>query len=405
MEKWYNLKFNIKKNVSEDKDCDEQLGLNYNNRKKCIVIDFFEEKCDYNNFYCMFRLKEWIDGKKINWEDIDENVQNIFYPMRKFKKRIVIRDSFLLEHEDFFQLKNSIRFIESIEPISYKIIALKKNRFLFEKFWEKLSDQEKVQNIDCLLNSYLIEYFEPEFTRLKKIISDQIKENIIDAICFSKKGIELLIKYSDFFIPIVKKKCCNIFWLKSHYIAEALPILENNESKLNWISLNFGNFEVLKFLEKHPDKINWSYLSENKDAIPILEKNLDKINYFYISNNPNAIHLLEKYIEDGDLENKIYWGPSNEINPNKISIHKLCSNKNGIRILEKLLEIYGETYVHKLNWKSLSSNPNAICLLEKYKQFIDYSKIVLNPAIFEVDYDFLKKRMDIIRSELLYKFL
>jgi hypothetical protein len=47
--------------------------------------------------------------------------------------------------------------------------------------------------------------------------------------------------------------------------------------------------------EKHPDKINWVYLSGNPNAIHILEKNIDKIDWHMLSINPNAIHILEKY--------------------------------------------------------------------------------------------------------------
>ena len=32
----------------------------------------------------------------------------------------------------------------------------------------------------------------------------------------------------------------------------------------------------------------------NPNAIPILEKNIDKINWLYLSSNPNAISLIEQ---------------------------------------------------------------------------------------------------------------
>ena len=40
------------------------------------------------------------------------------------------------------------------------------------------------------------------------------------------------------------------------------------------------------------DKINWSELSGNPNAIPLLEKHMDKIDWEGLSLNPNAIHLL-----------------------------------------------------------------------------------------------------------------
>jgi hypothetical protein len=49
------------------------------------------------------------------------------------------------------------------------------------------------------------------------------------------------------------------------------------------------------------DKINWSYLSDNPNAVEFLKANLDKIDWFYLSGNSNAIHLLEKN------QDKINW--------------------------------------------------------------------------------------------------
>lgn len=49
------------------------------------------------------------------------------------------------------------------------------------------------------------------------------------------------------------------------------------------------------------DKINWSWLSQNPNAIHFLEENLDKIDWKMLSLNPSAIHLLEKN------QHKINW--------------------------------------------------------------------------------------------------
>ncbi len=62
-------------------------------------------------------------------------------------------------------------------------------------------------------------------------------------------------------------------------------------------------------------KINWSYLSNNPNAISLLEKNFDKINWYNLSSNPNAISLLEA-------------------NPDKIVWCELSKNPNAISLLE-----------------------------------------------------------------------
>jgi len=92
----------------------------------------------------------------------------------------------------------------------------------------------------------------------------------------------------------------------------------------------------------------------NPNAIHLLEKNPDKISWSDLSRNPNAIHLIEQNMD------KIYWGC-------------LCLNPNAIHLLEQDL--------YKIYWNFLSRNPN----------------------IFELDYAFLKKRMDILREELMMK--
>ena len=42
------------------------------------------------------------------------------------------------------------------------------------------------------------------------------------------------------------------------------------------------------------DKLNWSCLSCNPNAIHLLEQNIDKIVWHCLSENPNAIHLLQQ---------------------------------------------------------------------------------------------------------------
>jgi len=44
-------------------------------------------------------------------------------------------------------------------------------------------------------------------------------------------------------------------------------------------------------LEKNQDKIDWVYLSENPNAIPMLEKNQDKINWSWLSENPSIFKI------------------------------------------------------------------------------------------------------------------
>ena len=53
----------------------------------------------------------------------------------------------------------------------------------------------------------------------------------------------------------------------------------------------------------------------------------------------------------------------------------------------------------------LSSNPNAINIIEKNKNKINYRLLSENPSIFELDYDYLDKRCNIFKEELIKKTL
>ena len=68
------------------------------------------------------------------------------------------------------------------------------------------------------------------------------------------------------------------------------------------------------------NKLNWHFLSNNKNAIGLLEQNMDKISWYNLSFNENAIYILEQNID-------------------KISWNALSENPNGIRLLEQNIDI------------------------------------------------------------------
>jgi hypothetical protein len=144
------------------------------------------------------------------------------------------------------------------------------------------------------------------------------------------------------------------------------------------------NFSALaiQLLEKHQDKIfwwkweHWHWLCTNPCAIDLLERNPEKIHWDYLSMNPNAIHLLER-------------------NQDKIDWNRLSGNPDAIHLLEQNQD--------KINWRHLSLNPSAIHLLEHNQNKIDWDYLASNPSMFELDYDFFFRRMNIIRQELMAK--
>ena len=68
-------------------------------------------------------------------------------------------------------------------------------------------------------------------------------------------------------------------------------------NKLNWSYLS-RNPNAIHLLENNLDKVNWKFLSKNPNAIPILEKNLDKVDWFYLSHNPNIFTYDYKAMKD-----------------------------------------------------------------------------------------------------------
>ena len=56
-----------------------------------------------------------------------------------------------------------------------------------------------------------------------------------------------------------------------------------------------------------------------------------------------------------------------------------------------------------IDWNRLSLNPNAMCILEKNTDKIDWYALSWNTSIFNINYKFMKERMNIIKEELIMK--
>ena len=63
--------------------------------------------------------------------------------------------------------------------------------------------------------------------------------------------------------------------------------------------------------------------------------------------------------------------------------------------------IYQKKNQDKIDWGCLSLNPNAIHLLEKNPDKIYWICLSKNEGTYELNYNFLKERMDIIREDLM----
>ena len=126
-----------------------------------------------------------------------------------------------------------------------------------------------------------------------------------------------------------------------------------------------------------------------------------------LSSNYNAIHLIENHTE-------------------YINYEYLASNVNGIDIIDRNLEFIKSNYFPNGNgvdqhwWirptleyrinnfkQNLCRNPNSIEFLKKYPEYL-CTKILTNPSIFEINWDYLKSKFNYIsykEEEIINKYL
>ncbi len=261
------------------------------------------------------------------------------------------------------------------------ILKMKKDLMNFEHRWKLLDwiDENKLKWFGLSQNPNAM-----------FLIENNIKNNDIGLLYLNPSAYYLLKK--DFFIEdeyglgfylnFLDKYNIQIQNRRSNneisYSQLAIPFFEKKPDRcLYWFILS-SNPAAIHLLENNFEKIDWNMLSENPAAIHLLEKNSEKICWINLSKNPAAIHLLEK-------------------NPEKIDWNWLSKNPSAIHLLENNM--------NKINWNLLSLNPakGAIRLLEKNKHKIDWISMSRNPGIFELDYDFFYRRMNIIRKELMEK--
>ena len=147
------------------------------------------------------------------------------------------------------------------------------------------------------------------------------------------------------------------------------------------------------------DKIDCDLLSTNPNAIDLLKEKQDKINWNRLSLNPNAIDLLKEKIKNNQkfsfvnikkflkkkyfnirnfLKIKYYkYLLSTYTNPNDFLTQTPAFNWffNCLNCLNKELTINK----NKINWNTLSKNPNAISLLKENQDKINWFEMSKNP--------------------------
>jgi hypothetical protein len=133
------------------------------------------------------------------------------------------------------------------------------------------------------------------------------------------------------------------------------------------------------------NKLQWKMLSANKNSLELLKENIDKIDWFWILmyNHSSNNDKIETFLKDSTVTNRIDWTFfSSESSPcaisileqnienDKLSWKELSTNPNAIHMLEANPD--------KIEWKELSRNPNAIHLLEANPDKIDWRELSKN---------------------------
>eukprot|EP00960_Hanusia_phi_P063379 765467-Hanusia_phi.AAC.1 len=150
-------------------------------------------------------------------------------------------------------------------------------------------------------------------------------------------------------------------------------ILERIKYVTRWVHINkCRDPKVLKFLYENPTEIMWDVLGENEAAIDFLEENIDNPEMVWsaLSANLTGSHLLRNNLE------KVDWY-SIRI---RDSICPGIFNKDGLDLIRENIE---QVY-QKINWSALSEIPEAIDILERYPEMIDYEVICNTPAAFDI---------------------
>ncbi len=305
------------------------------------------------------------------------------------------------------------------------------HRWRMKEWVKTIFEREKDYYLQFLaLNPNGVFYMESVFKE-REHISDHLKSHLIGNLCMNPSAQYLLQRNPEWI------HYCSLSNNKSSW---AMDILKKNPNEIHWDSLCSNPYAI--------DILN-EYFNEYKSKYHVLNDYLEecKINSLYVTANTEAMHIVEHYLqlylnecdsfpdephlfEDEYNQDNYLWR-----NPSAISIienyyfkydwyiswERLSGNPSAKEIFERFpdridwkglclnpaswaIELL-EKNQDKIDWMNLSENPSAIHLIEsnldKYKSFS--CDLFQNPVIFEIDFDFMRRRMDIIREELIEK--
>ena len=310
-------------------------------------------------------LRDWIPIDKLSWKNLSGNPNAIKLLDANPDK---IDWHYLSGNPNGFDLikKYVIGNKEQEDKISWHILSLNSKAAI------KLLET-KILEDDSSTSWYLLAR-NPDAISIIRKYPNKIDWN---AISKNSNAIDILRKKWEEEKILIKTKHPIYTYLKLHHIVSwdllsgntgALDLLREKIQMEK--DMPPDEYKLLSYKER----IDWESLSGNPETVELLEENRDKIVWQNLSNNsnPKAIQLLKERVEYEKrlkrryrlkLSNKINWTLLSS-NPNAIEIlaankkkinwSSLSRNPNAMNLLEANQE--------KINWKMLSSNPSIFIL-------------------------------------------
>ena len=249
---------------------------------------------------------------------------------------------------------------------------------LTEEEYNMLEDKKKISWMRLCYNEEATDILKKYPSKiLWSYLSNNSKQHVVDMI---KERIE----YEKINVPEYYDE--NRVWVNSFSDNKNPEIMELVKERIEYENgLSPYEYDMLEVA----DVLDWCYLTENPSAIDILKANPGKIVLSLLCNNTNplAIDLLrERAVLENNMSKKDYKKLGN-----KIDWASLTTNPNAIELLKE--------YPHKINWEMLSANTAAIDWLKENKNAINWDILSENPAAIEL----LKENRKKIHWEMLCK--
>lgn len=300
-------------------------------------------------------------------------------------------------------------------------------RYLTEKFYEydiilnenadiicEFIVAEMLRNVEeyeCLrIWKAICKYGGPRTIRLLEDNVDKYRQAygehykyLYENLCTNPNAMYLIKKYYDTMFD----EHCHWYILGNPH-SEAVDIVEQIYDDINEYTImrktpeimkNTGAIRIIKRILETSDRPFAIYhLMENENTVDIIQQLIESDSYWVdwvkILRNPNAINIIQDY-------------------PENIDYFQLSSNKNAVCLLEPhlinimadelddshfLRQYFYEDPGYDIDPYGLCDNVNAFHLVEKYPEFLA-TNILSNPRIFEINYDYLRRKWDYVTHE------